>query len=419
MIINPITVIKSLKVLKPLCTVSAGIDPDLDRFRDILRGKAREELKKFKNPGEMAAIKGGKLVSVPVPRIDLPRFQRGGIGKGGVGSGEGEEGQVIGFDQDGKPVEGKGGDEEGHHIEDMWQVEISRAEIAKLLIEELGLPNLEPKGSENIKELDIKWNTVSRTGKEIDVKRTLVNALKRTCQEAGEDIDPDTIPDSLVLEKSDLVYRSWQITEKPQANAVIIYMIDVSGSMGEEQKEMARTINWYLSTIIQYQFGKARADIRNETFTDDNFGEGVEEVFIIHDSVAREVSEHDFYHTRESGGTMISSAYKLAEQIIKQRYDPANWNIYIFHCSDGDNWEGGDTKIAIETMNNLLPMINEFGYIQTTSNYGSGDFIDAVGNEFGDMHIKVRTTKIDKIDGENFRQATIDLLGEKELKEAH
>ena len=61
MIINPITVIKSLKVLKPLCTVSAGIDPDLDRFRDILRGKAREELKKFKNPGEMAAIKGGKL----------------------------------------------------------------------------------------------------------------------------------------------------------------------------------------------------------------------------------------------------------------------------------------------------------------------------------------------------------------------
>src|SRR4029077_10892636 len=102
--------------------------------------------------------------------------------------------------------------------------------------------------------------------------------------------------------------------------------------------------------------------------------DGVTTRYVIHDAVAREVDEHTFYHTRESGGTRISSAYNLANKIIDDQHPQMDWNIYVFHFSDGDNW-GEDNRHCISLLRDqLLPKCNLFCYGQGESPYGSGEF---------------------------------------------
>ena len=131
-------------------------------------------------------------------------------------------------------------------------------------------------------------------------------------------------------------------------------MMDVSGSMGDEQKEIVRIESFWIDTWLRHQY------------------KGLETRYIIHDAVAREVDRDTFFHTRESGGTMISSAYKLCQEIIDADYPPGGWNIYPFHFSDGDNWSADDTRLCIELLkNDILPGVNLFAYGQVESPYGS------------------------------------------------
>ena len=146
----------------------------------------------------------------------------------------------------------------------------------------------------------------------------------------------------------------------------IIYMMDVSGSMGDEQKEIVRIESFWIDAWLKKQY------------------KGLETRFIIHDAVAREVDRDTFFRTRESGGTMISSAYKLAGQIIEADYPAAEWNIYPFHFSDGDNWSVDDTLLCIELLKTkLLPVSNVFCYGQVESPYGSGQFIKDLREHLG------------------------------------
>ncbi len=143
-------------------------------------------------------------------------------------------------------------------------------------------------------------------------------------------------------------------------------MMDVSGSMTDEQKEIVRIEAFWIDTWIKAHY------------------QGIETVYIIHDAAAQEVDEHTFYHTRESGGTKISSAYTLADKIISTRYPPDQWNIYAFHFSDGDNW-GDDIPHCVELLTEkLLPKVNLFGYGQVESPYGSGEFYEYVHEMLGE-----------------------------------
>ena len=152
-------------------------------------------------------------------------------------------------------------------------------------------------------------------------------------------------------------YRSWKTEEEPVANAVIIYMMDVSGSMGDEQKEIVRIEAFWIDTWLRHNY------------------KNVETRFIIHDAVAREVPRDVFFHTRESGGTLISSAFKLCMKILEEDYDASEWNIYPFHFSDGDNWSSRDTERCVDFLkNSILPQVNQFCYGQVKSAYGSGQF---------------------------------------------
>jgi hypothetical protein len=135
-------------------------------------------------------------------------------------------------------------------------------------------------------------------------------------------------------------------------------MMDVSGSMGDEQKEIVRITSFWIDTWLQTNY------------------EGLQTRYIIHDAVAQEVDKETFFHTRESGGTVISSAYELCSKIIQEEYPQDLWNIYVFHFSDGDNWSGGDTDRCVQLLKtDLIPKVNLFGYGQVESTYGSGQFI--------------------------------------------
>lgn len=399
----------------------SGVDPDLDRFQRILRDKAREDLKKFINPDKMNITRGGKVVQLPKPRIDQPHFTRGTPqdGEGGVGSGDGDEGDQVGqVGQDGQPQpgdgdgdepgEGEAGEDPGQHELEKWGPQITRSEIARMIMKDLVLPNMQPKGSDNVKQTDVKWTSVSKVGNKFLVRKTLNNAMQRTAVEKGKDAKPGDV----AVTKDDVRYRSYELEEKPQANAVIFYLRDYSGSMGPEQSEMARTTSFYLSTVIQHQFGEVNAELRGETFTDDDFGDGVEEVFILHDTEAEEVSEREFYESGGGGGTKISSAFEKVEKLIKEKYPPNDWNIYVYHYSDGDNW-GHDDQKSIESIERLLPQVNEVGYIQTTSAWGSGKFKDSLKDHFGDTHNKVRVAKINDNQPEEYARVIKKMLSEK------
>ncbi|NCG55606.1 MAG: DUF444 family protein [Proteobacteria bacterium] len=349
------------------------IDPDANRFRKIVRGKIRENLKQYVSQGELIARQGKKSVSVPLPQIDLPNFRFGQAEQGGVGQGEGEEGDPIGGEQ--AEAGPEAGDQPGEHV---LEVDVELEELAEILGEELELPNIEPRGTSTILVEKDKYTGITKNGPESlrHFRRTFKEALRRQISAGSYSAEnPVVIPN-----REDRRYRSWNTTKVPQSNAVILYMMDVSGSMGNEQKEIVRIESFWLDTWLRSQY------------------ENLETRYIIHDAKAKVVDSHTFFHIRESGGTKISSAYSLAKDLIKKEFSPEDWNIYLFHFSDGDNWGGDDTAHCLELLNkDLLPSVNVFCYGQVKSAYGSGQFIKDLRQAYNE-NAKVLLSEINSRD---------------------
>jgi len=335
------------------------IDQDKERFRQIVRGRVRRDLKKYISQDNLIGRKGKDTVSIPIPQIDTPIFRYDDQQKGGTGQGEGDAGDPIGGQGQGKPGKGKAGQGEGEHV---LEVEMTMDELADILSEELELPNIENKGKAKILSESTKYRTIRRQGPEglRNFKRTYKEALKR-------EISSGTyVPGRAVIpRKEDKRYRASDQVPEEITNAVIIYMMDVSGSMGDEQKEIVRIESFWIDTWLRSNY------------------KGLETRYIIHDAVAREVDRETFFHTRESGGTMISSAYKLCKEMMDADYDTGSWNIYPFHFSDGDNWSADDTRACITLLKGeVLPRVNQFSYGQVESPYGSGQFIKDLRESF-------------------------------------
>ncbi|MEX0818175.1 MAG: DUF444 family protein [Pirellulaceae bacterium] len=355
--------------------MSLKIDRDNNRFRQIVRGKIRENLRRYVNHGEMIGRKGRDLVSIPLPQLDIPHFRYGQNGQGGVGQGEGEEGQPIARGDGSEPGSGQAGSDPGQHI---VEVDVTLEELAEILGSELELPRIEPKGTDKIQQEKARYRSIRRVGPESlrHFKRTYVEAMKRQVIEGTYNhAAPRVIPI-----KGDRRYRSWETTPEPQANAVIVYMMDVSGSMTDEQKSIVRTEAFWIDTWLRSQY------------------DGLERRYIIHDAAAKEVDEQTFYHTRESGGTRISSAYTVCSKLLDESFSPDEWNIYLFQFSDGDNW-GEDSRKAMDLLTKaLVPRSNLFCYGQVESPYGSGEFIRALEATFGRRHEKVILSEIEDKD---------------------
>jgi len=333
------------------------IEQDHWRFRQIVRGHIRKNLRKYMSSGEILTRKGKNIVSIPIPQIDIPRFRYGRQQAGGVGQGEGERGKPIGG-------EGAGaGDMPGEHP---LEVEVTLEELAEIMAEELELPRIKPKGARRLSTVKYKYTGIARVGPESlrHFKRTYKEALKR--QICSGEYDPNC--PIIIPIKEDKRYRSWKVKHAPESHAVIIYMMDVSGSMGGEQKEIVRQEAFWIDTWLHYNY-------RDLEFR-----------YLAHDAASREVDRETFFRLREGGGTKISSAYKQCADIIEREYPPDMFNIYAFHFSDGDNWGRDDTGIAIDILKNrLLPAVNLFGYGQVKSAYGSGQFIKDLREAFSEM----------------------------------
>jgi hypothetical protein len=342
-----------------------NIKGDVNRFHQIVKGKIKKELGRFISRGELIGKKGSKgLVSIPLRQIELPRFRFGKKGNGAVGEGEGEVGTLI------SPQEGEAqgaGDLPGYHLK---EVELTIEELAEILGEELELPNIRQRGKKNIFSEQRRYTTLGKVGPNslIHFKRTYKEALKRQLISGSFDLKkPKVIPI-----KDDYRYRSWKTKLLPETNAVIIYMLDVSGSMFGEPKEIVRLECFWIDVWLRHQY------------------KGLETRYLVHEAEAWEVDRETFFSITTGGGTVISSVLKLCSKIVKENYPVEEWNIYLFHFSDGDNFSKDDNEQCVEIMRkDLLPKVNLFGYGQVENAYGSGDFIDYLEDklvgEFGNL----------------------------------
>ncbi len=294
-----------------------------------------------------------KKIKIPIKGIKEYRFVYGkntpGTGSGNTGT---KRGDKVGEDksrQGGQGQEGAG-NQEG---EDIYETEITIEELIKYLFDDLKLPDIDRKKfSDSETEKSYRNLGYKRKGipPRLAKKRSVVEKIKRkqsfkrSHDENGKDIErEEDVQKRFPFMEDDLRYHRLKETQKKDFNAVVICIMDVSGSMNQTKKYMARSFYFLL-----YQFVK-------------NKYTNVELVFVAHTTTAREVSENDFFHRGESGGTYISSGYEKALEIIEQRYNPANWNIYSFHCSDGDNWIEDNQK-AVEKAVDLCDVCNLFGY---------------------------------------------------------
>jgi hypothetical protein len=329
------------------------IHNDHARFNDVVKGLVKSNLKNYIKNGEFIAKQGSEKISVPISRIDLPHFRFSDESQGGVSQGDGQPQDSLNNSQKAQGEDKKAGSESGEHLVD---IEVSLAELADMLGEELALPKIIKKGSNNLVSETNSYKSIHHSGPNAlrHFKRTFKNALKRQISCGLYDVNNPVI----IPIREDFRYKSYKKVSKPQSNAVILYMMDVSGSMGDEQKEIVRIESFWIDTWLRRHY------------------DGLECRYIIHDAIAKEVDRHTFFHTKESGGTMISSAYRLCADIIDADYPSSSWNIYPFHFSDGDNWSVDDTRLCIGLLKKrILPLVNQFGYGQVESPYGSGQFI--------------------------------------------
>ena len=348
------------------------IETDKTRFDKIVRGRIRKDLKKYISQIDLFGRKGKDTVTIPIPQIIPPKFIFGpnspGVGQIPAG-GDVDVGDILGGESDNGG--GSAGNIPGEHP---LEIDVPIAELAEMLAEELELPALEPKGKKNITSERDRFAGARRVGpKNLRLTRkTLKEALKRSL--LLRDIDDDEVAlefdpaeEGFSITPRDEWFRSWKTVLEKTSAAVVFYMMDVSGSMGDEQKEIVRMTNFWIDAHLRKTY------------------KGLVSRYIIHDAVAREVDSETFYHTRESGGTIISSAYKLADDLIDRFHSPSDWNIYCFHFSDGDNW-GEDNARCVEFLQKrLLPKVNLFCYGQVQSSYGSGEFMNVLRRQFSDL----------------------------------
>ena len=150
------------------------------------------------------------------------------------------------------------------------------------------------------------------------------------------------------IDDIDLKYNNIVKVPSPSSKAVMFCVMDVSGSMTQEIKDVAKRFFILLYLFLQRNYKQ------------------IEVVFIRHHTAAKEVDEDDFFYSRETGGTIVSSALELTHGTIKKRFSPSEWNIYVAQASDGDNWEGDSSVCSKILVNNLMPLVQYFSYVEIT-----------------------------------------------------
>lgn len=313
---------------------------DEARHNEKVKESIQDNLENIVSDGNIITVDptSKRVVKVPLRTLELPRF-RFGEGKEGIGTGKGDEqaGDVV----QRIPAKGKGtgaGDQPG---EEYYEAELSIEEIQGLVFADLGLPFIKPKEAKEISTEVTVFDDIrkKRSPSNLDLSRTVMQNMMRNAQESGKAEIRNISPD-------DYRVRMWREEMRPENNAVIIAMADVSGSMGDFEKYITRAFCWWSVGFLRSKYP------------------AVEIVFVAHDTEAHEVSEEQFFTRGMGGGTKCSSANKMALDLVESRYPTSRYNVYPMHFSDGDNYYG-DNEVSANLVQQLLERdVSQYAYVQ-------------------------------------------------------
>lgn len=327
---------------------------DRRRHRQLVEKSIKENLGDILSEESIIGEGKNKKFKIPIRGIKEYQFVYGRNSKGvATGTGEEKRGDKIGS---GRPGQGQGkgnkgaGNSEG---DDIYDTEITLDELLDYIAEDLDLPNLDKKKySEIISESAGRRNGYQRYGirPRLAKKKTVMSKIarkqgkKRALLEAGAKKE-DTKIERFPFREDDL--RFYRVKQKPrrESNAVMVFIMDVSGSMDSTKKYLARSFFFVLSRFLKRKYNNLAFE------------------FISHTTVAKRVNEYEFFHKAESGGTYISSGLNLALDVIKENYPKDMWNIYPVYASDGDNWTEDNEK-AMQAVKDLCEISNMFGYAE-------------------------------------------------------
>jgi uncharacterized protein len=307
---------------------------DALHHRERVRRKITERLQERIGEEDIIAAGPEKRIRIPVKGTRRWRFILDRDLEQGVGEGEGEPGDVIG--PPGKqPLPGsEAGLEPGEELYEVW---LDMEEVEELLFSELELPRLKPKLGAEAQAAEVVFDDLARRGPQLDKKATLRENLARNARQGRTRLGD--------IEKADLRFLSYRERPLPRHKAVIFLAMDVSGSMDADRKRMARLFFYWCVQFLRRRYDQTSI------------------VFIAHTTDAREVTEAEFFGRTESGGTKVSSAFEEVERIQRERFPAADWNVYVLHVSDGDNF-GADNQRTVELIERLIPACALVGYLQ-------------------------------------------------------
>jgi len=280
---------------------------------------------------------GDKKIKIPIRFLNKYKFRYGKLkDKSKIGQGldvkPGNKYRIRKGKKNGE--EGKAGDKEGEVI---FEAEISVDELVDILLSELNLPWMEPDKSSSIEVDTEELSSIEKRGiiPNLDLKRTIFENIKRNAAKGNPKIKG--------INEHDLRYRDWETNKEYHSNAAVYVMMDRSASMDKEKTYIAKSFYFWMVQFLKRRY------------------KNVSLVFIAHDAKAFIVDEKDFFKISSSGGTLCSTAFKVAYEHIQMNHPPSSWNNYVFEFSDGDNW-GSDNLLVIEYVNKLLPLVRAIGY---------------------------------------------------------
>lgn len=313
---------------------------DQQRHMEKVREAIKNNLPDLISEESIIMSNGREVIKIPIRSLDeyKIRYNYGKSKHVGQGQGNSKIGDIVARDsQGGAQGPGKGKEAGNLPGRDYYEAEVSLEEVQNILFSELELPNLEQKEMSNIITEKIEFNDIRKKGLmgNIDKKRTILSAIKRNALRGKAQISPIT--------EEDLRFKTWNEVVKPESNAVVLAMMDTSGSMGNFEKYCARTFFFWMTRFLRTKYEK------------------VEIEFIAHSTEAKIVTEEEFFTKGESGGTICSSAYLKALELIKQKYSPSRYNIYPVHFSDGENMSS-DNENCLKLVGELMEVSQMFGY---------------------------------------------------------
>ena len=322
---------------------------DRRRHRQLVEKSIKENLGDILSEESIVGESKNKKFKIPIKGIKEYQFVYGKNSKGvATGVGNEKRGQKIGS---GENAPGQGNKGAGNSVgDDVYETEITLEELLDYIAEDLNLPNLdEKKYSEIINETSGKKKGYQTHGirprlakkKTVATKIARKQCKKRALSELGNEEELERFP----FIDDDLRYYRVKVKPKKVSNAVMIFIMDASGSMDVTKKYLARSYFFVLATFLKRKYNNIAFE------------------FIYHTTVAKRVDEYEFFHRSESGGTYISSGINEALALIEEKYPIAAWNIYPIYASDGDNWSE-DNERAVKAVKKICEISNMFGYAE-------------------------------------------------------